>query len=469
MEIITGKHIPRRTFVRGLGATVALPFLDAMVPAGRTWTRYAGNAAAEGGTRLVAIEMVHGAAGCNEWGATQNLWSPAAVGRNFDLGPTALSSLEPFKDHLTIISNTDVRNAEAFEPKEIGGDHFRSSAVFLTQSHPKQTEGSDVLVGTSLDQLYAQRFGQDTPIPSMQLCIENINQSGGCAYGYTCVYTDSISWASPTEPLPVIRDPRVAFEQLFGAGGTPEARAARRRANRSVLDFIAGRVAELKRELGPADRERMDRYLENVREIERRIQMVEAHNTSGAPRELPEAPKGVPDSFREHVELMFDLQVLAFQSDMTRVFSFKMGRDSSARVYPESGVDKPFHPASHHNGREDAILDFAQINRYHVSMLPYFLEKLKNTMDGDSHLLDKTMVIYGSPMADGNLHNHRRCPLIVMGGANGKLEGGLHLKAPDGTPMANAMLTMMHQLGLENMESFGDSTGEFPLTLAADQ
>ncbi|MGH7129561.1 MAG: DUF1552 domain-containing protein, partial [Planctomycetaceae bacterium] len=240
MDIITGKHIHRRMFLRGVGATVALPFLDAMVPAGRTWRRVAGSAA--GRPRLVCIEMVHGAAGCNEWGAAQNLWAPVVVGREFDLSPSALAPLEGFRDALTIISNTDVRMAEAFEPHEIGGDHFRSSAVFLTQSHPKQTEGSDVYVGTSLDQIYAQRYGQDTPIPSMQLCIENIDQAGGCAYGYTCVYTDTISWASPTAPLPVIRDPRVAFDMMFGAGGTAAERAARRRTNRSILDRIAGRV-----------------------------------------------------------------------------------------------------------------------------------------------------------------------------------------------------------------------------------
>ena len=325
MEFITGKHIPRRTFVRGMGATVALPFLEAMIPAGRVWSRVTDDALP---TRLVAIEMVHGAAGCNEWGATQNLWSPEAVGRDFDLAPTSLSSLERFRDYLTIISNTDVRMAEAFQPYEIGGDHFRSSAVFLTQSHPKQTEGSDVYVGTSLDQLYAKRFGQDTPIPSMQLCIENINQSGGCAYGYTCVYTDSISWASPTEPLPVIRDPRVAFDQLFGAGGTVEERALRRRTNKSILDWITGRVAQLRRELGPNDIQRLDRYLDNVRELERRIQRIEAQNTSGESRELPEAPAGVPDSFEEHTRLMFDLQALAFSSAVTRVFSLKIGPDS---------------------------------------------------------------------------------------------------------------------------------------------
>ena len=391
------------------------------------------------------------------------MWAPEVVGRDFDLGPSALSPLEAYRDYLTIVSNTDARGAEAVLPGEIGGDHFRSSAVFLTQAHPKQTRGSDVHVGPSMDQLYAQRFGQDTPIPSMQLCIENVDQSGGCAYGYACVYTDTISWASPTEPLPMIRDPRVAFDLIFGAGGSPEERAARRRTNRSILDWIVDEVAYLKRELGPNDRERLDRYLEDVRELERRIESVEARNASGEMRELPEAPAGVPDSFEEHMKLMFDLQALAFASDMTRVFSFKTGRDASGRVYPESGVDKPFHPASHHGGNEDAIRDFFEINRYHVSMLPYFLDKLASIEEGDSNLLDKTMIVFGSPMADGNLHNHPRCPLILLGGANGKLEGGAHLRAPDGTPMANVMLSLMHGLGLDDIESFGDSTEPYSL------
>jgi len=461
MAFITGKHIPRRTFLRSVGATtLALPFLESMVPAGRL----AAKALAETErTRLVCIEMVHGAAGCNTWGASQNLWSPAVAGPDFDLGPSALAPLEPFRDYLTIVSNTDVRMAEAFEAPEIGGDHFRSSAVFLTQAHPKQTQGSDVHVGTSLDQMYAQRFGQDTPVPSMQLCIENVDQAGGCAYGYTCVYTDSISWASPTTPLPVTRSPRVAFEQLFGVGGTSKERAARSRTDESILDWMAGRVAQLKRELGPEDRSRMDRYLENIREIERRIQMVEARNTSGEPRELPMAPAGVPDSFEEHVKLMFDVQALAFESDVTRVFSFKMGRDSSGRVYPASGTDKPFHSASHHGGNEKAILEFGKINRYHISLLPYFLAKLKSTMEGEASLLDKSMIVYGSPMADGNLHNHRRCPLLVLGHANGKLAGGVHLKAADGTPMANPMLGLLHKLGFDDATSFGDSTGDLAI------
>jgi hypothetical protein len=352
--------------------------------------------------------------------------------------------------------------ADAFTPQEIGGDHFRSASSFLTQSHPKQTEGSDIYAGTSFDQLYAQRFGQDTPIPSMQLCIENV-QAGGCAFGYQCAYTDNVSWASPTEPLPAIRDPRVAFEQLFGTGANAKERAANRLEDRSILDLIMGRVAELHRVLDAADRVRMDQYLENVREIERRIQRVEARNTSGEPRELPDAPPGVPDSFSEHVHLMMDLQVLGFETDMTRVFSFYMSRDSSARVYPESGSETPFHPASHHGNSQEAILDFAKINTYHVGMLPHLLGKLQGVQEGEGNLLDKTMVIFGSPMGDPNVHNHKRVPMLVMGGANGQHEGGVHLWAPDETPLANVMLTLLHKLGLEDVESFGDNSGEYLL------
>ena len=456
---LTGKHLERREFLKGLGATVALPYLDAMMPSGRNYV-----AADLDKPRLIAMEMSHGAAGCNVWGETQNLWAPADVGSDFDLTPTSLLPLEPYRDVLTIVSNTDVRMAEAVLAPEVGGDHFRSTATFLTQAHPYQTEGSDVYVGTSMDQLFAQRFGQDTPIPSMQLCVENINQAGGCAYGYTCVYTDSLSWASPTEPLPLIRDPRVAFELLFGAGATATERRERRLASRSVLDAILGRVAELKGRLGPEDSSRLEQYLSNVREIERRIAMVEARNSSGDARELPEAPAGVPDSFREHTELMFDLQALAFEADMTRVFSFKLSRDSSGRVFPESGSDQGFHPASHHGAVQDGILDFAKINRYHVSMLPYLLDRLKGVQEGDGTLLDKTMIIYGSPMGDPNVHNHRRVPFLALGGGNGKLKGNRHLRAPDGTPLANVMLDMMHKLGLEDMESFGDSNGTYSLS-----
>jgi hypothetical protein len=369
-----------------------------------------------------------------------------------------------YRDYLTIISNTDVRMAEALSPPEIGGDHFRSTAVFLTQSHPKQTQGSDIWAGTSMDQMYAHRFGQASPLPSMQFCIENLDQAGGCTYNYSCVYTDSLSWAAPNQPLPMIRDPRIAFEMLFGAGGSAEDRADRRATRKSILDWVLRDVAELKNELGTPDRTRLEAYLDGVRELERRIQMVEKHNNSGEQRELPDAPAGVPDSFSEHMKLMFDLQVLAMESDMTRVISFKTGRDADNRVFPESGVNKPFHPSSHHGNSPEKIIEFNQICQFRVGMLPYFLEKLKNTMEGDASLLNKTMIVWGSPMSDANIHNHRRCPLILLGRANGHLQGNLHIKAANGTPMANVMLTLLHMLGLDNIESFGDSTGEFALS-----
>ncbi len=453
---ISNTHLSRRQVLKGVGVTVALPLLDAMVPA-RGWAQ-----SARPKVRLAAIEMVHGSAGSTKFGAEKNMWSPAQVGRSFDLAPSSLSPLEGFRDHLTIVSNTDVRNAEAFEAPEIGGDHFRSSAVFLTQMHPRQTQGSDVRVGTSLDQYYAQKFGQDTAIPSLQLCIENVDQAGGCSYGYSCVYTDSISWASPNQPLPMVRDPRTVFDMLFGVGATPQDRADRRREDRSILDWITEDMTRLRNTLGASDRARLSAYLEDIREIERRIQRVEAQNTTGEPRELPGAPVGVPDSFEEHIKLMFDLQAVAFASDITRVFAFKLGRDASNRVFADSGTSTGFHSASHHGERDDRVTAFARINRYHISMMPYFLEKLRNTPDGDGTLLDNTLVIYGSPMGNSNVHNHKRCPLILAGHVGGQLKGGVHIKAADSTPMANAMLSMVQMLGLD-MDNFGDSTAAMDL------
>jgi hypothetical protein len=352
--------------------------------------------------------------------------------------------------------------AEAFSDNEVGGDHNRSSAAYLTQAKPKQTLGSDIYSGVSMDQLYAQRFGQDTPAPSIQLAIES-DDTGGCHYGYACVYMGPISWASPTQPLPMIRDPRLVFDQLFGAGGTPAERAARRRTDRSILDWISREVTRVKKELGPTDRNRLEQYLEDVREVERRIQKVEQHNASGGSGELPAAPIGVPDSFHEHVQIMFDLQALAFMTDVTRVSSFKLSRDATGRVYPESGVRTAFHSASHHGENESQILDFAKINTYHVGLIPYFLEKLKNAPDGDGSLLDNTVIVYGSPMGDSNLHNHKRCPLFLAGHAGGQLKGHLHVKAPDGTPMANVFLTLLHRMGVDDIASFGDSTGEIAI------
>ena len=416
--------------------------------------------AAAGKTRLAAIEMVHGAAGCSVEGLAKHLWSPVKDGSDFDLSPS-LAPLEPFRDYLTIISNTDLANAEALTAAERGGDHNRSSAVFLTASHPRQTEGSDILAGPSIDQLYAQEYGQDTPLPSIQLCIENVGSiSGACGYGYSCVYSNAISWASPTMPLPMERDPRVMFERLFGQGATAAERAARRRDDLTILDAIRERVGRLNRDLGRSDRARLDQFLDGVGEIERRLLNVERRNQQAVTRELPDAPIGVPDSFEEHSKLMFDLQVLAFATDVTRVSAFKMGRDVSPRVYPESGVATPFHSLSHHSDKSEKIMEFARLNAYHVNVVAYFIDKLKNTPDGDGNLLDHSLVLYGSPMADGNLHTHKRLPLFIAGHANGMIKGNIHVRTPQGTPMANVLLTTLHKLGMNKIEKIGDSTGE---------
>lgn len=467
MHFITGKQMERRTFLRGaMGAAVALPFLDAMVAAKGAGKGAA--AAATDRTRLICIEEVHGLAGCNKWGASKFLYAPEKTGSDFTItADSALSSLEPYREYMTIVSNTDVRMAEAFTAPEIGGDHFRSSAVFLTQSHPKQTQGSDIWAGTSFDQMYAQHYGKDTPMPSMQFCIESLDQAGGCTYNYSCAYTDSISWASPNEPLPMIRDPRVAFDMLFGTGGSEQDRANRRRSRRSILDFISSEVADVRKELGAGDKNRLDRYLTHVREIERRIQAIEARNTSGEARALPDAPAGVPDSFQDHMRLMFDLQVLALETDMTRIISFKTGRDAQNRAFPEGGVNLPFHPTSHHGDREDKIMDFNRINKFRVGQLPYLLDRLKQTQVDGGSLIEKTLVVWGSPMSDPNVHNHRRCPMMLFGHANGILKGNLHIKAAADTPMANVFLTLAHGLGMQDLKSFGDSTGEQSVTQAA--
>ncbi|HEV2688896.1 MAG TPA: DUF1552 domain-containing protein, partial [Bryobacteraceae bacterium] len=437
--------------------SLALPLLDSMVPAQTPLAKTAANPK----TRLACIEMVHGAAGSTGEGSNKHYWSPSKAGSDFEMTQT-LEPLEKYRDYLTIVSDTDLRPATAWSAAEEGADHFRSSAVYLTAAHPKMTEGSDYYVGTSLDQLYAQQFGQDTPLPSIQLCIEYVDASGACDYHYACVYADTISWASPTQPLPMIIDPRMAFENLFGDGRTPEERQARQKVNRSILDWISQDVARLQKNLGASDRRRLNQYLNDVREVERRIERIEKYNASGEARALPSAPLGVPDSYEEHVRLMFDMQALAFMTETTRVSAFKMSRDVSTRVFPESGVKTPFHPCSHHQENPTKIAEFAKLNRYHVGLLPYFFEKLKNTPDGDGNLLDHSMILYGSPMGDGNVHNHKRVPVFLAGKANGGLKGNLHVRCEDSTPMANILVTMLHKLGV-NVETFGDSTGEIAI------
>lgn len=455
---ITRKHLSRRTVLRGMGVSLGLPLLDSMVPA---QTRLAKTAAAPR-SRLCCIEMVHGSAGSTVDGSDKHYWSPDKEGADFELTQT-LEPLAPFRDYLTVVSDTDLRPAGAYIDAEEGGDHFRSSSVFLTAAHPKLTMGADIYCGTSIDQMYAQKFGQDTPLPSLQLCIESVDSSGHCDYGYACVYSDTISWASPTQPLPMTIDPRMAFESMFGDGSTPEERALRQQANGSMLDRIMHRVSQLQTNLPPSDRSRLNEYLDDVREIERRIQKTEEHNRTSVARALPAAPVGVPDSFEEHVKLMFDLQALGFMTDTTRCSAFKMSRDVCQRVYTESGVKVPFHSASHHGESPQKIADFAKINRYHVSLLPYFFEKLKNTPDGDGNLLDHSLILYGSPLGDSNAHNHKRVPVFLMGHANGKLKGDLHVRCKDMTPMANILLTALHKVGMNDVESVGDSNGEIAI------
>jgi hypothetical protein len=453
-SFITQKHVSRRTVLRGMGATMALPFLDAMVPAR---TLLAKTAAAPR-TRLACIEMVHGSAGSTQEGLEKHYWVPEKEGADFDF-TMILKPLEPYRDYVTVVTQTDLKAAEAWSAAEEGADHFRSSAVFLTAAHPKQTEGSDVRAGTSIDQLYAQRFGDDTPLPSLQLAIENVDAAGTCGFNYACVYSGPISWSSPTTPMPMTIDPRMAFENLFGEGGTAAERAARQRANRSILDGITREISRFRQDLGASDRHRLNTYLESVREIERRIEKIEQRNASGDERPLPTAPIGVPDSWEEHVKLMFDLQVLAFSSEVTRVSSFKLSRDTSNRVFPESGIKAPFHAMSHHGSVPSKILEYAKLNVYHMSLLPYFLQKLRDTPDGDGNLLDHSLVLWGSPMGDSNVHTHRRLPVVLAGRANGQIKGNLHVRCKDETPYANVLLTMLHKLGIEQ-DAIGDSTGE---------
>jgi hypothetical protein len=460
MNFITGKHLSRRTFIRGAGASVALPFLDAMVPAGRSWR----DPAQEQFTRLICVEESMGCAGGNDWGDSQNLFAPAKVGRDFEFkDDSQLKPLEAYRDYLTVVSNTDCRMAEPYRAEEIGGDHDRSTAVFLTQAHPLQTQ-ADIFIGQSMDQVHADRFGQETALPSLEVTTEQMDRGGGCAYNYHCAYTTSLAWASPNQPLPAIREPRVVFEQLFGAGDSPTDRASRLRTNQSLLDFVASGLADLKRELGAVDRRALDQYTTHIRELERRIGLVEAQNNSGEERQMPEAPSGIPDRWEDHMRLMFDLQVLALQADLTRVITFKTGFDLQNSTFPDSGTNKSFHGASHHGNVPSAVREFNVINTHRLSQMAYLLEKLKSTMEGDASLLDKTAIVWGSPMGDPNLHNHRRCPLLLMGHANGALEGNLHLRAETGTPMANVFVSLMQRIGHDELEQFGDSTGAFPLS-----
>ena len=445
----------RRDMLRGVGATIALPWLEAIPlrASGATARQTRPN------IRLVCIEQVHGAAGSSPYGMQNNLWAPAMTGRHFDLTPTSLKPLERFRDHLTIISNTDVPSADPTDAHEIGGDHYRSSATWLTQTYAKRTEGADVECGISLDQLHAQRFGQDTPLPSMQLCIESVDQSGGCGYGYSCVYTDTISWAAPDKPLPMIRDPRVVFDQMFGVlgNGSADERRQRRQENLSILDFVQESSRRLANRLGAADRARLADYLDNVREIERRIVRAEQQRDETG-IEAPPTPVGVPENWEEHVRLQFDLMALALQGNLTRVISFMMARELSTLSYPQIGVADGHHPVSHNNNIPEQVAKKIKIDIYHLDLFAQFLDKLKATPDGDGSLFDHSLFLYGGGMTNGNAHDHENLPTLLVGGGAGMHKGDRHVRMAKSTPLSNLMISLMDKAGY-NTDKFGQSSG----------
>jgi hypothetical protein len=386
-------------------------------------------------------------------GAVMDKWTPATEGAGFEFTPI-LKPLEPFRNQLLVV--TGLANKAAESQGDGGGDHARSAPSFLSGVHPLRTEGEDVRAGTTIDQIYAQKMGQDTPLPSLELGTEDTGLVGVCDVGYSCAYMNSISWRSPTQPLPMEINPRVVFERLFGDGSNAADRLARKQEDRSILDSITGEVSHLQTGLGARDRGKIADYLDNIREIERRIQMAEKRASMNI--EVPETPIGVPDSFDEHAKLMYELQVLAFQAEITRVSTFMVARDLSQRTFPQIGVPEPHHSVSHHGNNPAMIAKLEKINVYHATLFAYFLERLRATPDGDGTLLDHSMIMYGSSMSNPNEHNHFPLPLLVAGGASGKLQGGRHLKFPERTPMSNLLVSLLEKAGIEK-GSLGDSTG----------
>ena len=452
---ISKKQLSRRAVLRGMGATLAVPLLDAMLPAMTPLSK----TAFAGKSRLVAIEMVHGAAGSTALGRVKNYWSPEQEGAGFEF-TLSLKSLEPFRDYITVISNTELRNAMSLRRQDDGpmADHARSSAVFLTGALPARGMSKEIRSGPSIDQIYAGSLKGETPIPSLQLCIEDPTLSGDCGYGYACAYAHTISWANSVTPLPMTRVPREVFEKLFT---DPFTRGSDNR-SRDVLGRVGEASRELKKRLGASDRSRLDDYLDEVREVERRIEAIEEQNSVPLTHELSNALSSVPDSFDDHVKLMFDLQLLAFKGDLTRVVTLKLGIDRSQRIYPESGVRIPFHTLSHHREQPENVEEYARLNAYHVSKAAYLLKRLRDTTDGDGNLLDHSVVLYGSPMGDSHFHEHRYLPLFLAGHGNGALKGGQHVSCLKDTPMANVLLSILRRLGLD-IERVGDSTGELAL------
>jgi hypothetical protein len=440
MAFITKSHLSRRTFLRGVGVTMALPLLDSMIPA----ATLLGQTAAKPRTRLGAIYFPHG--------AIMDKWTPAAEGAGFELTPI-LQPLKPFYNQITVVS--DLRHANAYGSGATA-NHNRSAAAYLSGAFAQT--GAQPSLGITVDQIAAQKIGQDTPLPSLELTIEE--PSLNCGDGLSCSYRDTISWQGPHAPLPMQNNPQVVFERLFGDGNTAEQRKMRRSQSISLLDSVVGEATALQRRLPAADRSRLDQYLTDVREIERRVQKAGQQLSDDLP--VPAAPTGVPRDVEEHIKLMYDLQVLAWQAEITRVSTFLMCKELSGATYPKSGIRDAFHTLSHHSNVKDNIERFSVLNTYHVGLFAYFLEKLRATPDGDGTLLDHSMVLYGSGMSDGNQHNHTDLPIVVAGGASGRLKGGRHLRHPKNTPMANLLVAMLDTLGIET-DKFGDSNGEVSL------
>ena len=438
--MITKRALPRRTFLRGTGAALSLPLLDAMIPSMTALADTAANPA-----RLRRLGFVYMPMGCDV-----TRWTPPGKDTLDELSPT-LSPLAAVKKNIAIVSNLELRNAYP-------GTHATSNASFLSAAKAKRTESTDYYLGTTVDQIAAREIGRDTQLPSLELSMDLLSVVGQCDNGYACVYQNNLSWSSPTTPLPAEAHPRIVFENLFGEeGGIGERHAALKR-RASLLDSVTDELARLQKTLGPGDRNRVDQYLETVRDVERRIQRAEA---SASENPLPDRdrPMGVPAAYADHARLMFDLQLLAMQGDITRVITFQLARETSNRTYPEIGITDPHHPLTHHGNDPDKIAKVAKINQFHVSLFAEFLQKLQATLEGNGSLLDHVLYLYGSGMGNPNVHDHVNLPIIVAGGAAGNMRGGRHIRYQDSAPLANLHLTLLDKVGVR-LDSFADSDGK---------
>ena len=441
--VITKLVLPRRTFLRGVGATVALPFLDAMVPAMKA------QSGASGATRFAAVYIGNG--------ANMAEWTPKTDGLNFEMSPI-LKGIEEYRDRMAVFTNLD--NFPGTDQGDVGGQHPRAAPAFMSGTHAKATEGADLQAGTTIDQMIAAKICTDTKLPSLELTVDRIDVVGACDHGYACAYMNCMSWRTPTMPLPSETNPRFVFERMFGVGSTAEERLSRAKEDRSILDGLTQEIAAFRRKLGPDDRLKVGEYFDAVRDVEQRIVKAESTNSDFS---VPDQPVGIPATFKEYMELLFDLKVLAFQADITRVGTTMMARENTSRAYPELSVPDAHHSISHHGNNPEKLASYAKINMYHVQMLNYFLKKLDSIQDGDATLLDRTAVLYGSGMSDGNVHNNLKVPVVVIGGKTLGIRGNRHTRYPDRTPLSNLMLGLTDRYGV-HMEKFGDSTAAIDLT-----